>query len=105
MQGYKIRNTYCFNFPNYLILEFEDKNQVIFNNIISVSLYNRSYFKYQYLAGIYKRKINGVSTFVAVIKSGNTYLFYSDDTIIQCDEKSMSLECPSLIIYKKIIDL
>ena len=105
MQGNKIKNTYCLNLPNYLILEFEDKNQVLFNDVIKVPLYNGSYFKYQYFAGIYKRKTNGVSNFVAVIKSGNFYYFYSDDTFTQCDEKYMSLECPSLIIFKKIIDL
>ena len=105
MQGNKIKNTYCLNLPNYLILEFEDKNQVLFNDIIKVPLYNGNYYKYQYFAGIYKRKTNGVSNFVAVIKSGNFYYFYSDDTFTQCDEKYMSLECPSLIIFKKIIDL
>jgi serine/threonine protein kinase len=103
-QGQKRKNRYCFNLPNYLILEFEDKNRVIFNNIITLPLYNGNKFNYQYFAGIYKRKINEVSTFVSVIKIGNSYFFYSDDNIIQCDESYMNLECPSLIIYKKILN-
>ena len=103
-QGQKRKNRYCFNLPNYLILEFEDKNRVIFNNTITLPLYNGNKFNYQYFAGIYKRKINEVSTFVAVIKIGNSYFFYSDDNIIQCDESYMNLECPSLIIYKKILN-
>ena len=28
MQGNKIKNTYCLNLPNYLILEFEDNSKI-----------------------------------------------------------------------------
>ena len=104
IQEKKRKFTYCLNLPNYLIIEFEDKNKVIFNNMISLSLYDGNKFNYHYFAGIYKRKINGISTFVAVIKMENSYYFYSDDNIIQCDESYMNLECPSLIIYKKVVN-
>ena len=103
-QGKKRKFTYCLNLPNYLIIEFEDKDKVIFNNMITLPLYDGNKFNYQYFAGIYKRKINDVSSFVAVIKINNIYYFYSDDNITQCDESYMNLECPSMIIYKKIVN-
>ena len=104
IQGKKRKFTYCLNLPNYLVIEFEDKNKVTFNNMITLPLYDGNKFNYQYFAGIYKRKINNVSTFVAVIKIENSYYFYSDDNITQCDQSYINLECPSLIIYKKIIN-
>ena len=57
---------------------------------------------YQYLSSIYKFKNNNTSKFVAIIKNGNNYLFYSDDKIEPCPQNFVNLECPSMAIFKKI---
>ena len=103
-KGKKIRKAYCLNLPNYLVLEFEDKNALNFNDNVALMLYNGKIFNYEYLAAIYKYKDNSLSDFVAVIKNGNTLFFYNDDKIEQCPESYINLENPSLAIYKKISD-
>ena len=101
-KGKKIRKAYCLNLPNYLVLEFEDRNALNFNDNVALTLYNGKIFNYEYLAAIYKYKDNSLSDFVAVIKNGNTLFFYNDDKIEQCPESYINLENPSLAIYKKI---
>ena len=103
-KGKKIRKAYCLNLPNYLVLEFEDKNALNFNDNVELMLYNGKIFNYEYLAAIYKYKDNSLSDFVAVIKNGNTLFFYNDDKTEQCPESYINLENPSLAIYKKISD-
>ena len=102
LQGKKSKITYCLNLPNYLILEFEDKNSVNFNDNINIPLFNGQMHSYQYLSSIYKFKNNNTSKFVAIIKNGNNYLFYSDDKIEPCPQNFVNLECPSMAIFKKI---
>ena len=101
-QNQRARKTVCLNLPNYLLLEFEDKNIVYFSNQIAVPLYNGTQYYYQYFASIYMRKTNSTIDFFAVIKSGNGYLLYSDDNIQQCAEAMVNSPCPSLALYKKI---
>ena len=102
LQGKKSKRIYCLNLPNYLFLEFEDKNSINFNDNITLTLVTGQMFTYQYLSGIYKFKNKDVTDFVAVIKNGNNYLFYSDDKAEECPQEFINLECPSLAVYKKI---
>ena len=102
LQGKKTKITYCLNLPNYLIIELDDKNSVNFNDNIYLTLFNGVMCSYQYLSGIYKLKKNNITDFVAVIKNGNNFLFYSDDKIEPCPQNFVNLECPSLVIYKRM---
>ena len=52
LQGKKSKISYCLNLPNYLILEFEDKSSVNFNDNINIPLFNGQMCSYQYLSGI-----------------------------------------------------
>ena len=101
LKGQKTKKIYCLNLPNYLILEFEDKNAVNFSDNIFVPLFNGNNITYQFSSGIYKIKKNDISDFVAVFKTGNNYYFYSDDKIEQCPKEHINLQCPSLAIYIK----
>ena len=98
----KYKRTFCLNLPDYLIVEFIDKNSVNFNDNISLPLYNGQKIFYQYLAGIYKFKTDNVTSFVAVIKNGNTYNFCVDDKLEPCPPDYINLDCPSLVLFKKI---
>ena len=102
-QAKKFRKIYCLNLPEYLILEFEDKNKVNFNDNVILPLYDGTKFSYQYLAGIYKYKANNISNFIAVIKNGNNYFLCNNDIIWPCPQNNINLECPSLAVYKKIL--
>ena len=98
----KMKRLYCLNLPNYLILELEDKNSVNFNSNIMLPLFDGTMCSYQYESCIYKLKINNITDFVSVFRSGNNYFFYSDDKIGPYNQAYMNLQCPSLAIYKKI---
>ena len=101
-KGKKLRKKYCLNLPNYLFLEFEDRNQIIFGDKIAVPLYNGQNYFYQYHAGIYKRITNGIVDFVAVVRMGNAYFLYSNEKIQPCHPTSINSEMPSLALYKKV---
>ncbi len=88
--------------PNYLFLEFEDKNLVYFSHQITIPLYNGKYQSYQYVASIYKRRTSTLTDFFAVIKTGNGYVLCLEDNIQQCPEATVNSPCPSLALYKKI---
>jgi hypothetical protein len=98
----RLRQKYCLNLPNYLFLEFEDKNKIFFNEKISVPLFNGQIYYYQFYACIYKRKINDFSTFSAVLKIGDVYYHYSMNKVECWTANNMNLENPSLALYKKI---
>ena len=100
-QGENFLYKYCLNLPNYLFLELEDKNKINFSNKISVPLYDGQYYLYQFYACIFKRKINDIENFGMILKIKDSYYLYSDDKIIKYAPK-ISLDCPSLAIYKKI---
>ena len=100
--GKKLKQHFCLNLPNYLLLEFEDKNKINFHDQILVPLYNGQNFIYQYFASIYKINKNDISSFCAVLKSENNYYLYSDDTIKKVPKTNTFLECPSMAIYKKM---
>ena len=92
---------YCLNLPNYLFFELEDKNKIFFSDQISIPLYNGQYYNYQFYACIFKRKINDISSFAAVLNVGNAYFLYSDDRIDPYSS-NIALDCPSLALYKRI---
>ena len=100
-QGQKLTHKYCLNLPNYLFLELEDRNKIFFNEKIELPLYNGQYYNYQFHACIFKRKINDIASFGAVLNGGNGYYLYSDDKVIPCSSKDC-LDCPSLALYKRI---
>jgi hypothetical protein len=100
-QRNKLVHKYCLNLPNYLFLELEDKNKIFFSDQISVPLYNGQYYNYQFYACIFKRKINDISSFAAVLNVGNAYFLYSDDRIDPYSS-NIALDCPSLALYKRI---
>ena len=102
MEVQKMKKLYLLNAPNYLVLEFEDKNFVNFNSNIMLPLFNGMMCQYEYVSAIYKLKINGVTDFVAVFKYNNNLFFYSDDKICSCPPNYINSQCPSLAIFKKI---
>ena len=102
IQVQKMKKLYVLNAPQYLILEFEDKNFVNFNSNIMLPLFNGMMCQYEYVSAIYKLKINGVTDFVAVFKYNNNLFFYSDDKICSCPPNYINSQCPSLAIFKKI---
>ena len=100
--GQRASQKYCLNLPNYLLLEFEDKGKINFTENLDVPLYMGLNVRYKYFAGIYKRRINEVSSFIAVIKTKDSFVIWDDDHQQPTNETSMSLEWPSLAIYEKI---
>jgi hypothetical protein len=98
----RLRQKFCLNLPNYLFLEFEDKNKIFFNEKISVPLFNGQIYYYEFYACIYKRKIKDFLTFSAVLKVGNAYYHYSMNKVECWNANNMNLENPSLALYKKI---
>ena len=100
--GQKAIQNVILNLPNYLFLEFEDKNLVYFSHQITIPLYNGKYQSYQYVASIYKRRTSTLTDFFAVIKTGNGYVLCLEDNIQQCPEATVNSPCPSLALYKKI---
>jgi len=97
----KLIHKYCLNLPNYLFLELEDKNKIVFNDQFAVPLYNGKYYNYQFHACIFKRKINGIASFDAILKDGKAHFLYSDDRIDPYSS-NIALDCPSLALYKRI---
>ena len=102
IQVQKMKKLYLLNAPNYLVLEFEDKNFVNFNSNIMLPLFNGMMCQYEYVSAIYKLKINNITDFVAVFKYNNNLFFYSDDKICSCPQDYINSQCPSLAIFKKI---
>ena len=102
LKGKKLKRLYCLNFPNYLILDLDDKNSIDFNENIILPLFDGRMSEYQYLASIYKSNINEVTEFVAIIKNDNDYFYYSNDKIEPCPNYMVNLEFPSLVIFKKM---
>ena len=100
-QGQKLTHKYCLNLPNYLFLELEDRNKIFFSEKIVVPLYNGQYYNYQFYACIFKRKINDIASFGAVLNVGNGYYLYSDDRVISYSS-NITLDCPSLALYKRM---
>ena len=98
----RLRQKYLLNLPKYLFLELEDKNKVLFNEIISIPFFNGQNNKYQFYSCIYKRRINDLLTFSAVYKYENSYYHYSDDKVELLLAPIIHLENPSLAIYKLI---
>ena len=102
LQVQKMKKLYVLNSPEYLILEFEDKNVVNFNSNIILPLFNGMMCQYEYVSAIYKVKINNIIDFVAVFKYKNNLFFYSDDKICSCPPNYINSQNPSLAIFKKI---
>ena len=97
------KREYFLNLPNYLVLELEDKNKVLFEDIINIPLYNEKQIKYEFISCIYKTSENNISKYNALIKKDkDDFEIYSDDNIKTNNNFNLNIECPSLAIYKKI---
>ena len=101
-KGKKFIQKYCLNLPNYLVLDLDDKSIINFDDRINITLYNGKKYYYQYLATIYKSKINNISNFIAIINNGNNYLFYSNDRTVVLPNNNSILDSPSFALYKKV---
>ena len=102
-KGQISKQKYCLNLPKYLFLEFEDKNKINFSDKITVPLYNGQNYYYEYFACIYEDRLNNSEKFNSVFKIGNAYYLYSGNKIEQCTAENINSDCPSMALYKKII--
>ena len=98
-----VQQNICLNAPNYLLLELEDRNKVIFNDIIDLSLYNGDKIVYEFFGAIYKQKYETYSEFFAVNKQGDNMIRYDKDNFtVLNDFNLVNSPKPSLAFYKKI---
>ena len=91
------------NSPQYLIIEFEDKNNIILDNSIDISPYllsNVGPKKYDFFAVISGEIINGKNHFISAIKKNFNYLFFSDNNCSICGEEVKKNGVPFIAIYK-----
>ena len=81
----------------------EDKNKVLFEDVINIPLYNEKQIKYEFISCIYKTSENNISKYNALIKKDkDDFEIYPDDNIKTNNNFNLNIECPSLAIYKKI---
>lgn len=93
----------CLNAPNYLLLELEDRNKVIFREIIDITLYNEDKIVYEFFGAIYKQRYETYSEFFAITKQGKNLIRYDKDTFTEINDFNMvNSPKPSLAFYKKI---
>ena len=78
-----IKKNILLNLPNYLVFELEDKNKVLFDDIIYVPTFDGMKIKYEFISCIYKIIDNNISKYNAVIKNNEKNIIetYSDDNI------------------------
>ena len=102
---------YCLNAPNYLIMEFEDKNKVIFKDEIIIPLYDGREVKYKFIGAIYKKKVENHSEFYAINKEKNKegnediIIIYDNDDIKESKNYSLiNSDNPSMAIYQGITE-
>ena len=91
------------NSPQYLIIEFENKNNIILDNSIDISPYlltNVGPKKYDFFAVISGENINGKNHFISGIKKNTNYLFFSDNNCNICGEEVKKYGVPFIAIYK-----
>ena len=99
-----IQQNICLNAPDYLLLELEDRNKVIFSEIIDIPLFNGDKMVYEFYGAIYKKNYDTYSEFFAVTKKGNNIILYDKDTITELNNFNLvNSPKPSLAFYKKII--
>ena len=96
-----------FNSPDYLVLDLDEGEKVIFDEEINISQYIKTNLgpkRYSLYAVINKEKdFNNRSQFIASIKEGNNWAFFSGNTKQYCGTESLNVGIPSCAIYKKII--
>jgi ubiquitin C-terminal hydrolase len=91
------------NSPPYLIIEFENKDNIILDNSIDISPYlltNVGPKKYDFFAVINGEEINGKNHFISSIKKNFNYLFYSDNNYSIVGEEVKKYGVPFIAIYK-----
>ena len=97
------RQLFCLNSPDYLLLELDDKNKVIFKTKIFLPMFNGENICYEFIGAIYKTNYETHSEYFAVTKKGNNILVYNNDIIQEVyDINIINSEKPSLAFYKKL---
>ena len=93
------------NSPKYLIIEFENKNNIILNDTIDISPYHLTNVgpkKYDLFAVINEENMNNQKHYILAVKKDkkNNYLLYSDNNcqLVEGDLKKYSNLC--IAIYK-----
>ena len=94
-----------FSSPKYLVLDLEEKNQIIYDQNIDVSKYlctNVGPTKYELYGVINAEKIdNNQIQYITTIKENNEWFFYSDNSRQKCGNESINYGIPSCAIYKQ----
>ena len=102
-QSNLIEERFFVNSPQYLIIEFENKNNVTLEDTIDLSPYiltNIGPRKYEFFAVISEEKINDKNHYFLGFKKNNNYVFYSDNTYQTCGEEIKKYGVPHIVIYK-----
>ena len=93
------------NSPFFLIIEFENKNQINIDEIIDITNYklnNVGPSRYEFFALISEENINGQSHYICTIKENSNYIFYSDASSQKCGEEAKKYGTPYIVIYRGI---
>lgn len=91
------------NSPRYLIIEFENKNNIILEDSIDLSPYILSNIGpriYDFFAVICCENINRKNHYIAGIKKKSNYLLCSDNSIEICGDEVKNYGLPYIAIYK-----
>ena len=91
------------NSPQYLIIEFENKNNITLEDTIDLSPYiltNIGPRKFEFFAVISEEKINGKNHYFLGIKQYSNYVFCSDNTYQISGGEIKKYGVPHIVIYK-----
>ena len=97
------KRLYCLNAPEYLILELEDKNKVLFKDNILLTLYDGKNINYKFVGAIYKKRVDNHDEFYSINKSGNDTILYDNDYFQIVNNDLINSDNPSMAIYQKQI--
>ena len=100
----KLKESQLFiNSPSYLIIEFENLNNITLDETIDLSPYkisNAGPTKYDFYAVISSENLNGENHYVCTIKKNDYYMFCSDNSCEKCGEEAKKCGLPVIAIYK-----
>ena len=100
-----IEERFFVNSPQYLIIEFENKNEnnITLDDTIDLSPYiltNLGPRKFEFFAVISEEKMNGKKHYFLGIKKNTNYFFYSDNNYQKSGEEIKKYGNPHIVIYK-----
>ena len=95
-----------FNSPDYLLLDLDEGGKVNYDLTLDLSQYIKTNLgprKYYLFAVFNKENVNNNNTrFVATMKEGDKWSFFSGDSKSVCGEEALYTGNPSCAIYKKM---